>query len=298
MITSVFGFGQEEVIKIVPPSNDSIEVIKLPPRDVISPPLIFKFSKKDDDIIYLSKLTNRKNTDGSAVRTVYAVGIGTQLYYPRDRFSYPFKDFPELKAMLEECYISSGIELMDNAIKCYNFYMTSGIKQPIADDDFFRSYGLITKKEAKSGPPEYLLKKKLPILANGQKYIFYNQNFRNGVDYVAQSESLRTWFYYGQFGPYKTGPLLKNLSRITGKNEYIKKYRNKFWLRTSFFLSGFATLGLAIHSIANGYDSNWYILPLAAYSVISINFPALSPQKYKEKYISAAVVEYNKSLRF
>lgn len=249
-----------------------------------------------DNILYLSK----KNLE---LRATFRDARGIMGAVRKKSFLEMVEDVPELHT-----YAKLNIGLKRNGfalslVKVYNDYKLSGETKEL-NQDYYNSFGLITKKEYQQGPREEILKTKLPISGQILHYVVRTDHYSNGMKTGSTTgENFKFKFTYGNT-EYKKGILLKNLRMAIGDDKealkHIRKYRANWASRQLLKVVGVSMLALSL-KVADGqnpFGISSEATPFIALPSIGIFSWAFgSPQRYKTKNITNAINTYNKNLK-
>ncbi len=248
-----------------------------------------------DNILYLSK----KNLE---LRATFRDARGIMGAVRKKSFLEMVEDVPELHT-----YAKLNIGLKRNGfalslVKVYNDYKLSGETKEL-NQDYYNSFGLITKKEYQQGPREEILKTKLPISGQILHYVVRTDHYSNGMNTGSTTaEHFKFKFTYGNT-EYKKGILLKNLRMAIGDDKealkHIRKYRANWASRQLLKVVGVSMLALSL-KVADGqnpFGISSDATPFIAIPSIGIFSWAFSPQKYKTKNITNAIATYNQNLK-
>lgn len=251
--------------------------------------------KNKANILYLSK----KNLELRATFRAYD-GIGA---IRKKAFLEMIKDVPELHSYAKSNMRLKRIGFASSLVKVYNDYKLSGESKPL-NQDYYNSFGLITKKEYHQGPREELLRTKLPITGRISVLQVTTNHYTNGMKTGSTiGENFKFKFTYGNT-EYKKGFLLKNLKMAIGDDKealkHIQKYRANWIARQSLKVFAVAASGFALMVADNQKpfgisDESTLFVAIPVVGIFSWAFGL--PQSYKTKNITNAINTYNQNLK-
>ncbi len=249
-------------------------------------------AENKDGILYLSK----KNIQERASFR----GDGTIGIINKSAVIKMVEDIPLLHKYASE-NINSGKGFTASLIACYNDYKLTG-KTKTLNQSYFNGFGLITKKEYKSGPSAEMLKIKKPISGEIKHVRTTTTHYSNaGATSSTTGDNFKFKFSYGN-AEYKKGFLLKNLKLAIGDDEeaqkHIGKYRRNYIARIGLKVLAVSaltfTLMVADDKEPMGISSDATIfLAIPTLGIFSWGF---KPQNYKAKNITNAINTYNSHL--
>jgi hypothetical protein len=219
----------------------------------------------------------------------------------RQKFLKYLNGFPELKQFARKNFWRD-IEFARKVVKCYNSYAKAPVK-PKADEAYFASFGLYSKKAMRKGPTKEMLAQKKPmgfmIKTTATSTTYTYSTTKTGT----YGEKFQGYFTYGNSGFYNKGFLCKNIKRSLGDDKqalkYIRKYRAKWIGRTILVATG---VGLSV-GVIRLMDSKPFFnltddeIPFVAVpAVLILTAMTRGGNAYKTNCIEGAIITYNMNL--
>jgi hypothetical protein len=224
----------------------------------------------------------------------HKVDFATDLGVFKKKVLYFVRDFPELH-LHANYHMHRDMAYVSSIFSCYNSYKAA-VEKPTIDANYFREFGLFTKKESRKGPTDELLSVKQPISFTIRS-LTVTTIYDDGRE--IRSQKFRSRFTYGMNpGYYKTGFLLRNMKKVMRDDEeamrHIRSYRASNIARTTLVLSGWTAFFYGGYQIDQG--TGRFPVVMAILGCVVANIPLAVPAQSKAKNIIDATEAYNSNL--
>jgi len=246
-----------------------------------------------------------KEGDNILIKDNYRINISNGIFQTLNKKEILdfVSDVPKLYSYAKK-NLHKGANHTSNLINCYNSLLIDS--NQVINRSFYVKYGLITKKEWRSGPTEDVLKVKQPISGEIRQVIVntytdhYTNNSYNSTT-ATYSDDFSLKFQYGN-AEYKKGYMLKNLRKavrdVPEAIKYLDMYKRKHRNRTILSGVGISLFSLGILAAAEQFGLSDGIAPFPAVAgVLIFSITQGLDRSYKTEYTSNAIFEYNKQFR-